>query len=149
VVAIITTFFFHILGKTCGLVHVASQALWFQGTKLLFKKISISKPLRPHDCLEVFQKPQRIVGFHEKSCQLFDSFLRNFHGQGKLARDQTLKGSNSRGLVTSHFFCSWYSKRLVAPWAKALVGLYRSWFQARMRKLWPHKVRRFCLKKFG
>jgi hypothetical protein len=43
------------------------------------------------------------MSFMKKSSQVFDNFLKNFHGLGKLAHDQTLKGSNSRGLVTSLF----------------------------------------------
>jgi len=69
------------------------------------KKFRIKEPLGPS-----ISKTSRIAGFHEKNCQVFDNFLRNFHGQGKLARDQTPKGS-----ITGHFFGSWYSKRLVAP----------------------------------
>ncbi len=43
------------------------------------------------------------------------------------------------------FWCSecghsMYNLLSIGPWARALVGLYRSWFWAKVRKLWPPKV---------
>ncbi len=57
--------------------------------------------------------------------------------------NEHLRIQELRGLVTVQIFWStWSSKSLTEPSTTALVGVYDTQFQAKMRKLWLLKVRR-------